>query len=80
MGIDIRLPLGALFALLGLILTLYGAFSDSSVYQQSLGIDINLRWGVALLAFGIVMLLLGWRGAHSTAKGKGILPPSRLGH
>ncbi len=42
MGIDIRLPLGALFSLLGLILIVYGAVSDATRYQQSLGININL--------------------------------------
>ena len=31
MGIDIRLPLGILFLLLGLILVVYGAASDASL-------------------------------------------------
>ena len=62
MGIDIRLPLGILFSLLGLILVIYGVAADSSLYQKSLGININLDWGIALVAFGVVMLLLGRRG------------------
>jgi hypothetical protein len=41
-GIDIRLPLGILFLLLGLTLVAYGALSDPSLYQQSLGINVNL--------------------------------------
>jgi len=66
MGIDIRLPLGALFSLLGLILIVYGAVSDASRYQQSLGININLDWGIVLLIFGLLMLLLARRGARSS--------------
>ncbi len=66
MGIDIRLPLGALFSLLGLILIVYGAVSDASRYQQSLGININLDWGIVLLIFGLLMLLLARRSARSS--------------
>jgi hypothetical protein len=64
MGIDIRLPLGLLFLSLGAILLAYGALSDPALYQQSLGINVNLYWGVALLAFGAVMFALSRRGAH----------------
>ena len=66
MGIDIRLPLGALFSLLGLILIVYGAVSDPTRYQQSLGININVNWGIVLLIFGLLMLLLARRGARSS--------------
>jgi membrane-bound ClpP family serine protease len=66
MGIDIRLPLGALFSLLGLILIVYGAVSDASRYQQSLGINVNLDWGIVLLIFGLLMLLLARRSARSS--------------
>ena len=62
MGLDIRLPIGMLFTVLGLLLTAFGAFSDRALYERSLGINVNLLWGVVLLAFGIVMLLLGRRG------------------
>jgi hypothetical protein len=62
MGLDIRLPIGMLFTVLGLLLTVFGAFSDRALYERSLGINVNLAWGVVLLAFGIVMLLLGRRG------------------
>ena len=62
MGLDIRLPIGLMFSLFGLLLVAYGAFGDKSIYQRSLGININLIWGAVLLVFGIVMLLLGRRG------------------
>lgn len=62
MGIDIRLPIGILFTLLGLILGLYGVFGDPARYQQSLGVNVNFYWGMVLFAFGLIMLLLGRRG------------------
>lgn len=65
MNLDIRLPIGGLFALLGLLLTLYGLLSDPAVYQRSLGYNVNLAWGLALLAFGAVFLVLGRRGTSS---------------
>lgn len=66
MGIDIRIPIGMLFTALGLILAIFGAVSNSSLYQRSLGINVNLGWGLVLLGFGILMLLLGRRGMRRT--------------
>jgi hypothetical protein len=68
MGIDIRLPLGILFSLLGLILSAYGLIGDSSLYQQSLGINVNLYWGIVLLVFGALMFALSRRGARAEAR------------
>ncbi len=62
MTIDIRLPIGLLFSAFGLILILFGFFGDHSRYQQSLGVNVNLVWGVVLLLFGLIMLWLGRRG------------------
>jgi hypothetical protein len=63
MGFDIRLPIGALFSFLGILLASYGALSDRAMYARSLGININLGWGLVLLAFGASMLAL-WRRAY----------------
>lgn len=60
MGIDIRLPIGLVFALIGILMTAFGAASNGAIYQRSLGVNVNLYWGLVLLAFGIVMVLLGW--------------------
>jgi hypothetical protein len=38
-----------------------GILSDTSVYERSLGINVNLWWGTAMLAFGGVMLLFSWK-------------------
>jgi hypothetical protein len=65
MGLDIRLPIGFLFSIFGVLLMAFGAFSDKAIYERSLGININLEWGVVMLLFGAVMLFLGRRGIKS---------------
>ena len=62
MQLDIRLPIGLMFALLGGLLTVFGLVADQSTLQNSLGINVNLWWGLVMLVFGIVMSLLGRRG------------------
>ena len=61
MGLDIRTPIGLMFSIFGIILTVYGLASSPASYARSLGININLVWGLALLAFGGGMLFLGTR-------------------
>ena len=70
MGIDIRLPLGILFLLLGSTLVVYGAASDASLYRQSLGVNVNVYWGVVLLVFGALMFTLSRLGARANARAK----------
>jgi hypothetical protein len=65
MGLDIRLPIGALFTALGAILIVYGALGDAAQYQRSLGYNVNLGWGVVLLLFGVLMLYFGRRGTSA---------------
>ena len=62
MGMDVRTPIGLFFGLIGILLVIYGALSNSAIYQRSLVININLSWGVVLLIFGGVMLALGMHG------------------
>jgi hypothetical protein len=66
MGLDIRTPIGSLFAILGALLVGYGLVSNPSIYQRSLGINVNLWWGGVLLAFGALMLWLGRGGGSSS--------------
>ena len=61
MGLDIRLPIGALFAIIGVLLTGYGLVSDRAIYARSLGVNVNLWWGLALVLFGATMLGLARR-------------------
>lgn len=62
MRLDVRLPIGLMFSVLGLVLVIVGLVQNPTVFQRSLGININLWWGVVMLAFGVVMFLLGRRG------------------
>ncbi|MDB4879926.1 MAG: hypothetical protein JWL60_1372 [Gemmatimonadetes bacterium] len=57
--LDIRLPIGLLFTLLGLLLTGFGLLSDPAIYRRSLGHNVNLGWGLVVLAFGVLFLVLG---------------------
>jgi hypothetical protein len=66
MQLDIRLPIGLMFAVMGSILAVYGILSNKAMYAtHSLGINVNLWWGLAMLAFGIVMFILGRRGTSA---------------
>ena len=58
MGLDIKLPIGLIFTIFGLLLTLYGIFtgSDQALYARSLGINMNLWSGIGMLVFGLIML------------------------
>ena len=58
--LDVRLPIGVLFLLLGAILTVFGVLTraDTVMYVQSGGININLAWGAMMLLFGGVMTAL----------------------
>jgi hypothetical protein len=66
MGLDIRLPIGLMFSLIGVLLTLFGLFGDKAIYQRSLEINVNLWWGIVMLIFGLAMLVLGRRGTRGT--------------
>jgi hypothetical protein len=56
MKLDLRLPIGLMFSIFGVLLLGFGIISDAAIYQRSLGINVNLWWGVVLLVFGLVML------------------------
>ncbi len=62
MQLDIRLPIGLMFTILGALLTLFGLFASREIFQRSLGLNVNLWWGLVMLIFGVVMFLLGRRG------------------
>jgi hypothetical protein len=58
-GLDIRAPIGGLFALLGLMLAGYGLAAPAS--STKVGINIDLWWGLVMLAFGVILLLFARR-------------------
>jgi len=51
-----------MFTVLGLLLAGFGLIGDKSVFQRSLGINVDLWWGLVMLVFGVVMFVLGRRG------------------
>jgi hypothetical protein len=63
MGIDIKLPIGLMFSILGLLLSVYGLVTagNQAMYEKSLQVNINLWIGLTMLVFGGVMLLLAFR-------------------
>lgn len=65
MNLDIRIPTGLLFAIIGVILVVYGLTPYS---QLSMNTNINLWWGGILLVFGMAMLGLAWRASRAEKK------------
>jgi hypothetical protein len=62
MGLDIRIPLGMVFSIIGGIMTVFGLLTRSStIYDRSLGLNLNLGWGVVMLVFGLTMFFVGRR-------------------
>jgi hypothetical protein len=84
MNLDLRIPMGLMFTLVGLILTVFGMVtSGDAIYARSLGINANLDWGLVLLVFGGSMYILGRRGQKRAEKEKPKLAgasPVRRGH
>ena len=54
---DIRLLIGALFTLYGLMLTIAGFSTSDTDRQKSSGININLWLGIGMLVLGLLFLL-----------------------
>jgi hypothetical protein len=60
MNLDLRIPMGLMFLIVGVIMSIFGFFTRGSViYERSAGLNINLIWGLIMLAFGVTMFLLG---------------------
>ena len=66
MGLDIRWPIGIMFTLISVLLIIEGILTGPS--EKTLGMNIDLWWGIVLLIFGVLMLL----GASRAGK----TPPS----
>lgn len=61
--VDIRIPIGLMFTIIGVIMLLLGLFtgSDTEMYRKSLGINVNLLMGIIILIFGLIMLFFAFR-------------------
>ena len=62
-SLDVRLPIGGLFMVLGVLIGAYGVVTsgDSVLYAPSLGVNINLWWGGVMWVFGLILVALGLR-------------------
>jgi len=62
MNFDLRLPIGLMFSFYGVLLVIYGAVTGGQpMYERSLGLNVNLLWGIVLAVFGGLMLLAALR-------------------
>jgi hypothetical protein len=64
MGLDIKIPIGLLFTIIGLLMFVYGIVTNGNValYEKSLSININLWSGSLMLIFGVFMLIFSkWK-------------------
>lgn len=61
--VDIRIPIGLMFSIIGVIISIMGivTMSNSEMYEKSLGVNVNLLMGVLMLIFGLVMLFFAFR-------------------
>lgn len=59
MGLDIKFPIGLMFTIFGVILTIQGIFTvgDTILYEKSLNVNVNLWSGLFMLVFGSLMLI-----------------------
>jgi hypothetical protein len=70
MDLDIRIPIGLLFVILGAILAFTGLFTmnDTEMYARSLGRNINLWTGFFMVVFGVGMLYSPYRAWRTRSK------------
>lgn len=69
MGLDVRLPLGLLFIIIGTLLAAFGLFGDQTIYVRSLGINVNLWWGLVMALVGAITVWLGRRRPKNAMTG-----------
>ena len=63
MSLDVRLPIGGFFTVLGALLAGYGWTTRGAPGASPTGVPIDLVWGAVLFVFGVAMLALA-RGAR----------------
>jgi hypothetical protein len=67
--VDIRLPVGALFAVYGVLLVVYGLISnDAEARHMLVGLQVNIVAGIAMLVFGVSFLYLARRGGPTVRR------------
>jgi len=64
--LDLRVPSGWFFTVLGLILLGMGIFAPETRAALS-DANVNLYSGLAMLVFGLFMLFMAWRASRRAA-------------
>lgn len=67
MGLDVRVPVGLMLGIMGVLLVGYGVLGDQSIYARSLGLNVNAIWGSVLLVVAAVLLILAARRPRVSA-------------
>ena len=62
--LDLRLPIGWLFIIIGTALTYWGCMAPDVTMLGETSINLNVTWGSFMGVFGVVMCLLAYRN-HS---------------
>lgn len=68
-GLDLRYPIGGLFLALGALIAGYGVMTggNAEMYVRSTSVNVNLWWGLVMLAFGAFMWGLAVRAGRRQA-------------
>ena len=82
MKFDLRIPMGLMFTFLGVILATWGIKTNDNValYARSLGVNINLWWGLVLLAFGVTIYIIGQRSKRALDQQPKSAQPKKIKH
>jgi hypothetical protein len=59
--------IAAVVLIFGTVLVLYGLLGPATQTEKSLGININLWWGLFMVAFGCVVLGASWASPRRRA-------------
>jgi xanthine/uracil/vitamin C permease (AzgA family) len=57
---DVRVVIGGLFVIYGVIVALLGAFDSQAEIDKAEGVRINLWMGLSMLVLGLLFLLWTW--------------------
>lgn len=72
--LDVRIPIGALFTVIGLMLMGWGiafpAVTHVPTPKEAYDINLNFIWGTVILVFGACMSFFAWRGRRARSETK----------
>jgi hypothetical protein len=75
---DLRLPLGWLFVILGVLLEIAGLRPVPTSEGISPGININLIWGAVMIVFGLLCLWLTHRHKRKSLRANPVTATEKL--